>query len=378
MIDAAPAAVRAPFRPFFLAAITDAVFGAAVWLLPAFGIHRIGSHLISAVDWHRNLLLFGTIPTILAGFLLTALPRWTGRAGPSRRTVDLLLLLWICGRGAFVAVSPTAGLFLAALFTTVLLGFVARTALASSDRRNMKVVLLLAVFCGSAVSMAASWHPEPALRTGLASIVGLLMIIGGRVTPALTAAYAEHAGSGRDIARSAIVERGAALAATCALGAWIVAPEPPITGLFCALAALGQVARMAQWRGWRSRVPSVVALHAGYGWIVVGFALLAINIFEPESLGRLAAIHAWTIGAVGTMALAIMASMIRRHSGSAFTRSATLTAAFAAVTASCFLRLGAELSPQYAMPAAALSAALWIAAFTLFLSAFHRPLLWPA
>jgi uncharacterized protein involved in response to NO len=378
MAEAAPAAVRAPFRRFFLAAAADAVLGAAAWLLPAAGMHGIGRDSVAAGEWHRNLLLFGTIPTILAGFLLTALPRWTGRQGPSKRIVRLLLLLWLSGRGAFAAVSPTAGLFLAVLFTTVLLWFVARAVLASADRRNITVVLLVAVFWASAAATAASWHTEGALRMGLAAIVGLLMIIGGRVAHALTAAYAEHAGSRSDIALSEVVERGAALAAACALCAWVAAPELPATGLLCGLAAVGQAARLAQWRGWRSRVASVVALHAGYGWIVAGFALHAINIFEPERLGRLAAIHAWTIGAAGTMALAIMASMIRRHCGRAFARSARLTAAFAAITASCLLRLGVESWPRYATPAAALSAAFWIAAFILFLSAFRRQLLGPA
>jgi uncharacterized protein involved in response to NO len=75
------------------------------------------------------------------------------------------------------------------------------------------------------------------------------------------------------------------------------------------------------------------------------------------------------------MGLAIMASMIRRHSGQAFMRSASATAAFVAMTASCVSRLLAELSPDAAEPWTALSAALWIAAFALFLAAFHRTLL---
>ena len=61
--------------------------------------------------------------------------------------------------------------------------------------------------------------------------------------------------------------------------------------------------RAAQWRGWQGSAPwSILALHVGYCWIVVGFMLLAIHAFVPESVGQGAIVHAWTIGAIGTMA----------------------------------------------------------------------------
>ena len=61
--------------------------------------------------------------------------------------------------------------------------------------------------------------------------------------------------------------------------------------------------RAAQWRGWQGSAPwSILALHVGYCWIVVGFMLLVIHAFVPESVGQGAIVHAGTIGAIGTMA----------------------------------------------------------------------------
>ena len=119
---------------------------------------------------------------------------------------------------------------------------------------------------------------------------------------------------------------------------------------------------------------SVFALHIGYGWITVGFGLLAIHIFAPARLGQAAAVHAWTIGAIGTMALAIIASMIRKHSRRAFETSVRATGAFAAMTICC-LHLLVEFLPIYGPVLTSLAGTLWVAGFGLFLMAFRTMLI---
>ncbi|WP_434722838.1 NnrS family protein [Mesorhizobium sp. RIZ17] len=366
----------APFRPFFLIAGLDAIVGAAVWLPSVFGIRAADSTGISPGDWHRDVLLFEMIPAILTGFLLTALPRWTGRREVSPLTTRLLVALSLAGQATFLFLSHSVGLALAALFVLALFVIAAGRVVAARDRRNLKVLALLLVFCGGNVLAAASYQVEFALRLGLASIIGLVMIIGGRVVPALTVAYAEAAGGRIAFNRFALVEGVAGVVAACALGLWVVAPQAQLSGAACALAACSQVIRAAQWSIWRSRVSStVLALHIGYGWIVVGFGLLAIHILKPASLGQAAAVHAWTIGAIGTMALAIMASMIRKHSRRAFATSVPATGAFVAMTICCLSRLLVELLPSYAAPLTGLSGSLWVVAFGLFLWAFRRMLI---
>ncbi|WP_287106704.1 NnrS family protein [Mesorhizobium sp.] len=362
-----------PFRPFFLLASLDAIFGAGVWLPVALDLSPTAGPFAGA--WHRNALLFGTIPAILAGFLLTALPRWTRRPAVSPVTLRLLAALWLTGRAASLLSIP-AGLAVSAAFVLSITVIAAGSVIAARDRRNFKIALLLLCFCGSAALTARTLQADFALRMAIASIIGLIAIIGGRVIPALTESFAQSIGRRFAVRRSVRLERAAGITATCALAAWAVAPQSRVTGLACVAAACAHTMRLAQWHGWRARLPgSIIALHMGYCWTVIGFVLLAFHAFAPESVGRAAGIHAWTIGAVGTMGLAIMASMIRKHSRRPFSGSMPATAAFISITLSCLSRLLAETFVADIELWTTLSAALWILSFSLFLAAFGRYLL---
>lgn len=366
---------RRPYQPFFLLAALDAVIGIAVWLPGSFMAGPTWWAGLSARDWHRDSLLFATMPAILAGFLLTALPRWTGRAGPSPALTGALAGLWACARAALLLSRPV-GIGVAAVFLVSVSAFASVQVIAARDRRNLKVLVLLSLFAAG-VALAAAGAPAAwSYRPALASLLGLVMVIGGRVTPALTIAFAERQGRRLALSPSAAVERTAAAAAGCALALWIAMPEAPATGAFCILAAAAQAVRLLRWRGWRCLASaSVAALHLGYGWIAIGFGLLATHVFAPAALGPMAAIHAWTVGAIGTMCLAAMASMVRRHSGQAFAEPAAAKAMFVSITASSVARLTAELFPGGAAYWTGLAALCWIAAFGLFLFTFHHELL---
>jgi uncharacterized protein involved in response to NO len=325
-------------------------------------------------DWHRNVLLFGTVPAILAGFLLTALPRWTGRPTASAALTRGLAGLWLGARAASL-VSTTAGLALSAAFVLSMASIAAVQVIAARDRRDLKVLALLYAFCGSILLTAAGFAPT-SHRLAVACLLGLVMVIGGRVTPALTAAFLRGQGVSIELEPSKTVERFAAATAFGALLSWVLAPLDPVTGMLSVGAAIAHAVRVLRWQGWRSAASSAVtALHLGYGWIAVGFALLALHAVKPDAISQAAAVHAWTIGVIGTMSIAIMASMIRRQSRRPFARSAAATAAFVSISVSAVARELAELSSTGMAVWTALSAICWIAAFVLFLWAFRDALL---
>lgn len=364
---------EAPFRPFFLIASLDAIAGAAVWLPVALEVDQLPAS--AAAVWHRNALLFAAIPAMLAGFLLTALPRWTGRPRISSSTIALLVTFWITGRAASL-LSVTSGNVVAAFFMVSLTGILAGSVIAAGDRRNVGVLLLLLGFCSSVMLTAATSHLELALRLGIASIVGLMTVIAGRVIPALTTAYLQSRGTVSAVRRSIYIEFLASTATVTALAAWVVMPRTELTGLLCIAASCSQVTRLMQWRGWQTTDnSSILTLHVGYCWIAVGFALMAAHILVPERLGAAPAIHAWTTGAFGTLGLAIMSSMIRRHTGRPFSRAMPVTAAYISMTLSCLTRLVAETPVAHVAPWITLSACLWMASFGLFLVTFASYLL---
>lgn len=373
---AAPAC--APYRPFFPLAALDAILGAIVWLPWVAAPGGLAPNGLPPGEWHRDVLLFGAVPALLAGFLLTALPRWTGGPRLSAASLSGLVGLWLAATAVFLFISPGTALVLSAGFVLILLVIVTTRILAARDGRNRKIAVLLFGFLAS-IGLAAAQPTDPlAERLALACLVGLLIVIGGRVTPALTIAYLESSGRPVILSRSAGTELAAAGAAAGALVAWLVVPQSWLMAALGGLAAIAQARRLAQWQTWRCvAVPSLLALHLGYGWIAAGFALLALHAAIPNVVTQAAAIHAWTIGGIGTMALAIMASMIRRHGGHAFASSYPATAAFISMTLCSLARLLAEFLPGQRSALAALAGAFWVAAFALFLAAFSRLLMKP-
>ncbi len=75
---AGPAILSAGFRPFFLVAAAWAAVGIPLWLaMYACGV--VLPSALSPVVWHVHEMVFGFAAATVAGFLLTAIPNWTGR-----------------------------------------------------------------------------------------------------------------------------------------------------------------------------------------------------------------------------------------------------------------------------------------------------------
>lgn len=73
-----PALLSYGFRPFFLFGAIYAGLTILVWLTLFYGELEVSS-AFAPVDWHVHEMLYGYLPAIVAGFLLTAIPNWTGR-----------------------------------------------------------------------------------------------------------------------------------------------------------------------------------------------------------------------------------------------------------------------------------------------------------
>ena len=367
-----------PFRIFFVFAALDAIAAIAPWLPGLLGYAAGDVAGVPLAVWHRDELLLGMMPAVLAGFVLTALPRWTRCAPASSRLVLALAGLWLAGRVAHVVsaesiygsalASAIAFLFIAALSLIA-----ARQVIAGRVRREIKVVLLLAAF--AAVTGFQSLYPESvtALRLGLASVLALVVVLGGRIVPALTAAWLEARGQAAIKARGNWFELTAAVAVIGALLVWAVAPEAELSALASGLACCAQAGRLARWQGWRAaRSAPILALHVGYGWIPAGFGLHAAAVFWPSAVSQAAAVHAWGIGAIGLMGIAVMASMIRRHARTPFAVSASLVLSLACAALAAPARIVAEATADSRHAWLLVSACSWIAAFALFIFAFRK------
>src|SRR5665213_1506913 len=123
-----PAFLTQGFRPFFLAAGIWAAVALAVWIV----MFVTGSAVPSRFDpltWHIHEMLFGFVMAAIAGFLLTAIPNWTGRLPVRGGPLAVLAGLWLAGRIAcLVSALVPAWIAIAAdlSFTVLLVSVVAR------------------------------------------------------------------------------------------------------------------------------------------------------------------------------------------------------------------------------------------------------------
>ena len=101
-----PALLSYGFRPFFLFGSLYAGLAILAWL-PMFYGELALSTAFAPRDWHIHEMLYGYVPAIVAGFLLTAIPNWTGRLPVCGAPLAALVLLWLAGRIAMLATAGT-------------------------------------------------------------------------------------------------------------------------------------------------------------------------------------------------------------------------------------------------------------------------------
>ncbi len=317
-----PAILTGGFRPFFLFGAIWAAIAIVLWI-PMFEGHFSLPSAFSPLDWHVHELLYGYLAAAVAGFLLTAIPNWTGRLPVVGRPLGLLVALWGAGRVA-VLVSGVIGGWLAAAidvgFLAALTGLTGREVWTGKNWRNLRVVGLVALLAlGNAV-----FHVEALMRgtaaygtrLGIAAAVVLISVIGGRIVPSFTMNWLRPRGPGAMPVPFARFDGVVIAASAAALALWVALPEHRVTGAGLLVAGVLQAVRLWRWVGWRTAGEKLVlVLHVAYLFVPVGFLLLAGVIFGVLPLLASAALHAWTVGAIGTMTLAVMTRASLGHTG---------------------------------------------------------------
>jgi uncharacterized protein involved in response to NO len=379
---AGPALLSFGFRPLFLLAGLWAALAMAMWfgsLMTGFGLPTA----FSMLDWHAHELLFGYVPAVIAGFLLTAVPNWTGRLPVTGTPLLVLVLIWIAGRLA-VMFSALIGAKIAAAadlaFLVALAAVIGREIVAGRNWRNLKVLVLVALLLAS----NAGYHIEAALtgaaatgvsaKLGIAAALLMIMVIGGRIVPSFTHNWLARREPGQMPKTFDRYDVGVIAISALALAGWATGYESLWLAAAFGLAALLNAIRLLRWAGWRTfSEPLVSVLHVAYFFIPLGFAIGAATMLAPEAATPAAVVHAWTAGAIGLMTLAVMTRASLGHTGQPLHATPGITAIYGLAALSAIARILAafNVAPMPLLTAAAL---LWIACFVLFL-AIYGPLL---
>jgi uncharacterized protein involved in response to NO len=334
-------------------------------------------------------MLYGYVAAAIAGFLLTAIPNWTGRLPVCGLPLAGLALLWLAGRLAILTSALIGALAAAAIdvaFLVVLAAVALREIVAGKNWRNLRVLGVLGVLVlGNVV-----WHVELfrsgagdyGVRIAIAAVVGMIILIGGRIVPSFTRNWLVRRNPGRLPHPFGRFDVAAIAVAALTLLLWIAAPHQPWTGAALLAAGLLHLVRLARWAGDRTFADRLVlVLHVAYGFIPVGFLLLGAALIWPHALAQGAGIHAWTAGAAGLMTLAVMTRATLGHTGRPLQASVATQLIYLCALAAVLLRLGAALGGEIELVYAAGGA--WVAAFAGFVAAYGpllvaRPPVWSA
>lgn len=355
------------FRPFFL---LNGLFAAAVVFLWALVLAGNGPEFLPAnlMLWHGHEMIVGFAMTAVAGFLMTAVAVWTGRPPLSGALLAGLVLSWLAGRavmlGAGVLPTWVVGV-VDSWFPVMLFVLITREVLVSRNRRNYPI----AAIAGLLAVLNVLYHlgsERVALFLFIHIVLLLVTIIGGRIIPSFTANWLRTQGAERLPGNNVALDN-ATFVATFATGIGVsVAPANMLTGILALLTAGLHAWRLSAWCGLAARKnPLLLILHIAYAWLPLGYlltGLVAIGLPVPAT----SALHALTMGAIGTMILAMTTRVSLGHTGRPLQLARLTVLSYILLCAGVLARVVAPLAGGDYQAMVNVSAAGWILAFLLF------------
>jgi uncharacterized protein involved in response to NO len=375
------------FRPFFVLTAASAVVFMAVWLAALAGwLPWLQAWPLAGgpVIWHAHELIYGFGMASVAGFLLTAVPEFTGCAAASRRRMLALVLLWMGARLAFVlapAWPSVIGIWPAALCNLALAGallaHLAPALLRDPGRRHLSFAwalgALAALQAGFFVVLARGGDAMAWLHAAVGLLMVLIIVATSRISLRVVNGRVEDGRPGAapppEVGYLARPPRRhlAAFAILLCSAAEFVLGANAVTGWLALAAAAAMLNLMNDWHVGRALFTRwALMLYASYWLMALGYALMGaawLGAPMTASAGR----HLLMAGAMGLSIFAVMGIAGRLHAGQWLDRRAWLPLAAAAIAVAALLRALAGLAPTAGFGNAVLvllaSGVLWIAAF---------------
>lgn len=369
----------APFRPFCALGMAYGIALMALWLAARAGAPGLPVGGLPPSLWHGHEMLFGFAAAIICATVLTALPGWAGTREIRGAPLAALVALWAAGRAAFWAIDALPAWLVIAADGALYVGLLAILGAQLARVRNRYYLLLLVVLAGMLAGdvLLLAGHVRTGFAVALYAVVLLFALKAGVFTPVFTGNHLRATGRGAQ-ARFLLPLEYAAIGAIVVLAGVDAAGASAAWHAAAAFAAGALHAlRLARWRGWRvGDVPLLWTMHAGYAWLVAAFLLNGLAALGVRGADQ-AWMHAFTVGALGSVMLSLMTRVALRHTGRPLVVPAPVVAAYLLIQLAALLRVGAALmnAGEAWIVAAGLA---WIVAFTLHLATFGAILLSPS
>ena len=374
--------LRLAFRPLFLGGTIFSIITIAWWSyfwLNPFNWQPYGG----PIWWHGHEMLFGFGVSIVVGFLLTAVQTWTGVAGLKGGPLLVLVLAWLLGRLllAFGGDLPLwlimAGDLLFLIFAAIAMAY---PVFKAKQRQNMIFVPILAIL--ALLNGLSHWgvvtnQPEVAQRSlhgAIMMFVLIIAILGGRVIPFFTA-------NGAGVVKKPPIKwleivSIASIVVLVAI-AFVGFDKVPNNLLLTvsSIAAIVNGWRFLRWNGQHcAKIPLLWSLHLSYAFIPLGFIVLALYA-AGYSASLSAAVHCFTVGAMGGMILAMISRVTLGHTGRPLQPPKLMSIGYIAIIVGAILRVALPgWFPEGATWAMSLAGGLWILSYGIYVF-YYGPML---
>jgi len=369
------------FRTFYTLAAVFAVVAMALWLASFTGMVQFGGQLPGVV-WHSHEMVFGFGVAVITGFLFTAVRNWTGLPTPTGPALGSIALLWLAARVLLVSGTTGFEVILDVLFLPVVTVAVALPVFRSANKRNYKVIAILAVMAilHFVYHLALGGELPAALsRSSLFAVIDVIAIlfalVGGRVIPAFT----RNAVPGSDPTHKLWVEVAAfasllMLAATTMIeGQFALNPWLPAS--LALLAAGVHALRLALWQPAATLdKPLLWMMPVAYSWLPLALllrGLAALGIAMPGSW-----LHALAAGALTSLMMAMMMRSTLGHTGRNLEASRADLVIFLLLQLAVVLRVPAGVAGDH-RTLSILAGVVWMVAFAGFLLRYGPMLVGP-
>ena len=369
------------FRTFYTLAAIFAVVAMALWLASFTGMVQPGGQL-PGVFWHSHEMVFGFSMAVITGFLFTAVRNWTGLPTPTGLALGSIALLWLAARVLLVTGTTGLEVVLDVLFLPVVTVAVALPVFRSANKRNYKVIAILAVLA----TLHFVYHlalggglPAALSRVSLFAVIDVITIlfalVGGRVIPAFT----RNAVPGSDPTHKQWVEVAAfalllVLAATTMIGGQF-ALNPWLPASLAFLAAGVHALRLALWQPAATLgKPLLWMMPVAYSWLPVALLLRGLADLGIAMAGNW--LHALAAGALTSLMMAMMMRSTLGHTGRALDASRADLVIFLLVQLAVVLRVLAGVAGDH-RTLTILAGVVWMVAFAGFLLRYGPMLLRP-
>lgn len=375
-----------PFRPFFLLTAVHGVLAMAIWLGFLSGLLPLPDVAGGPVVWHAHEMLFGFAMASIVGFLLTAVPEFTGQPSITRRRLHVLVALWLAGRLAFtfsgiLTAWPAALCDLALLLT--LIASVAGPLWRQLDRRHVAFIYnlfaLFAVHAGFYAALLGGHDPMLWLRLSIGVLMALIIVALSRISMRLVNDVLEAQGGESAPYMARPPRRNLAIFAIAAYSAGeFLLPGNAAAG-WLALAAAAAIANLLNdWHVGRALlqrwalIPYLVYVCMALGYALIGLGRLGGN--EMSSAGE----HLLVVGSLGLAVLIVMAVAGRMHSGWGLDHRRWLPLGALLLVLAALLRAGAGgLFAAISVTGLHAAATLWILCWGIYLAYALKPLCGP-